>query len=376
EAQFFHQIPADGEYRLEVRDLNRKGDSDYAYSILVEPVSSGFALTADATTLNVPQTGTVAVTVKAERYLYTGPIEISAVDLPAGYTSHKTIMGPGRNEVILTISGTSETERGKIIPVKIVGKGAETQTETALVLAAWKQQLNNMLVISDQFSESLALGATAPLPYRIRFEPAEVVLGPNLSATAKVIVERNEGFNEEVTLALNPAADKNGLPANVTADVKPVAKDQNEAVVTITGNEKAGLGQFTINVQSTLKKDKQTFTQSLPGLTLSFESPLSATAVTDKPEAKKAEVIPLKLTVKRNPALGGEVNYQLTNLPEGYTAPTGTIAADASEVVVELPIPEQAQPAELKDLKFTLEIKQGDKVFKAETAPFSLKVIE
>ncbi|WP_144995697.1 PPC domain-containing protein [Polystyrenella longa] len=379
ESRFFQKTADAGEYRIEVRDLNRKGGANYTYSVLVEPVQTGFTLTAEETVLNIPQTGTAAITVKAERYGWNEAIEIAAVDLPAGYTSHRTIMGPGRNEVVLTISGSGETETGKIIPLKIVGKVKSGETElveTATVSSAWKLHLNNMTTLTDQFTESLVLGAEPALPYRVRFEPAEIVLGPNLSATVKVIAERNEGFTEEIALALTPAADKNGLPANVTADVKPIVKDQTEAIVTITGTEKAGLGEFTIAIQSTLKKDKLTFTQPLPGLNLIFESALTATAILEKTEARKTEVVPVKLTIKRNPALTGEVTYTMTNLPEGYTVPSGTIAADASEAVVELTVPETAVPVDLSKLTFTIEAKQGEKVFKAETAPFTLKVIE
>ncbi|MEZ6048825.1 MAG: hypothetical protein R3C11_25245 [Planctomycetaceae bacterium] len=336
-------------------------------------------MTADASTLNVPQTGTVAVQVKAERYNYAGPIEISAVDLPEGLTANRTVMGPGKNEVMLTLSGTAETARGNINTIKVIGmvkQGDQELIETATVTSAWKTELNNMTTLSDQYEDSLVLGVGPALPYRIRFETNEIVLGPKLSIGSKIIVERNEGFNEAITLAVNPPADKQGLPANITAAVSPVEQDKNEVGITFTATDKAALGEFTIALSATLTKEKQAYSQSLPGVTLKLLAPLTASTSLEKTEARRTETIPLKLTVNRNPALAGEITYKLNNLPEGYAATTGTLAADAAEGTIMLTDSRAAPLGEVTNLIFTLELKRGKEVFKVDTAPVSFKVIE
>ena len=80
-------------------------------------------------------------------------------------------------------------------------------------------------------------------------------------------------IDEAITLAVTPEANKGGLPGNVTAEVKPIAKDTNEIVVTFKATDKAPVGTFTAVLTATIKQGKTTVTQTVPGIALTIQDP-------------------------------------------------------------------------------------------------------
>ena len=61
------------------------------------------------------------------------------------------------------------------------------------------------------------------------------------------------------------------LPTGVTVAAAKI--EQNEIEVTITANDKAVPGTYTLSLQGTLKKDKTTIVQPVPTITLTVNAP-------------------------------------------------------------------------------------------------------
>ena len=59
----------------------------------------------------------------------------------------------------------------------------------------------------------------------------------------------------------------------MTAEVKPIAKDTNEIVVTFKATDKAPVGTFTAVLTATIKQGKTTVTQTVPGIALTIQDP-------------------------------------------------------------------------------------------------------
>ena len=103
EATVSASFPADGDYALEVTDLNRRGGPRYGYHVEFATADPGFSLAAESDSLNIPAGGTAIIAVKAARSGYTGPIALAATNLPAGVTSVPTVIGPGQETVALSL---------------------------------------------------------------------------------------------------------------------------------------------------------------------------------------------------------------------------------------------------------------------------------
>ncbi|MGH7127209.1 MAG: PPC domain-containing protein [Planctomycetaceae bacterium] len=267
--------PEDGDYTLLVEDLNRRGGSEFVYRIAVQPARPEFSLSLSADRLNVPAGGTQAVTVTADRRNYGGPIRIEAVGLQEGVTSTPTVIGPGQSSVVLTLQSAPNAAAGRLNSVHIVGKaeidGQTLEAGGTVSAEAFKEPLHDMPFPPRTLTGAVAV-ALAPAPaFTLRAEPQSVTIGPGKPATIKLIAQRQPGFDQEIQLKTNP--EKNGLPKNISAALKPIPAGQSEIEIVFTATDKAAAGELTAVIVGTLKKDKATVVQNAPGIGVKVEKP-------------------------------------------------------------------------------------------------------
>lgn len=336
---FDFTFPEDGDYTLVAQDLYRQGGPQFAYRVIASPVQTGFTLSASADTTNAVAGGTTMITVTAVRKNYAGTINISAVDLPPGVTSHPTVIGPGRDNAILTLRSTPDAAAGKIALAKIVGTAKIGEAEVkslASVSPALTTSLAGLPWPPQNLTESFAVGVSPKMPISLQVEPAEIVFGKDLSATVKLKVERQEKFDEAITIAVTPAA--NGLPAGITAAVKPIAKGTNEIEIVFAANAQAPLGEFTAVLTGAINQNNVNTTQPTPGITLRLRSPFEAVVKLDADKIARGGTLKGKVTLDRNPAFKGPVTLTLQNLPNGVTAAAATVAEGQVEAEIVLTI--------------------------------------
>ncbi len=335
DAMINHTFPADGDYVLEVQDLNRRGGPEFAYRIAVAPYQPGFDLSLSGESINVPAGGTTFVTVTATRRDYNGPIEISGENLPEGVTVTPTVIGPGRPNALVTIQNAS-TAPGKLSEIRLIGTakiGAADYRAVATATAAQQGLFSNMTWPPLPLAKKVALAA-APAPnfFTLTAEPATIVFGKDLSATVKIKAVRTKDFAEAIALAVEPA--KEGLPPEITVAAKPIEKGKDEIDIVVSAKNKAALGDYTIVLQGTGKKDKATSTQPAPGIRISLREPYTLKA--ENVTIERGKTAKLKVTAQRNPAYTGPIILTFVNMPKGITAAAATIPADNNEVEIDL----------------------------------------
>lgn len=334
---FDFTFPEDGDYTLAVQDLYRQGGSAYAYRIVAAPLQPSFQLTATVDTLNVVAGGTTMVTVTATRKNYGGPIQVAAVDLPPGITSHPTVIGPGRDNAVLTLRAAADAPVGKIAVARIVGKaniGGADRTEMATIAPALTTLFGGLPWPPQHVSELFAVSVAPKLPISLRTEPTELVFGKDLSAKLKVIVDRDEKFDAQINIAVSPA--QNGLPPGVTAAVKPIAAKTNEIEIVFSANAQAPLGEFTAVLTGAINQHNVNTTQPAPGITLRLRSPFDLAVKLEADKLARGGTVKGKVTIDRNPAFAGPITLTLQNLPKGVTAAPATVAEGASEAEIVL----------------------------------------
>lgn len=362
DAFFDYTFPADGDYTLAVEELHRRGGPAFAYRIEAQPITPTFDLTTTAETVNVGAGSTAMITVNVARRGYNGPIQISAANLPAGVISNPTVAGPGMKSVVLTVSSGADTPAGTFVPVTIVGQGKNGSEEFEVVARTedvMKTKFNALPWGPQNLDGQVAIGIAPKPQIRLRPESGEVVFGKSLSATVKVLVDREKGFDEAVTLAITPDAKKGGLPGNVTAAVKPIAKGQNEAVITFTATDKAPLGDFTAVMTGTIKQGKTTVVQTVPGITLRLQAPMTLALAPATEKLTAGSELKAKVTVQRNPALKGEVALTFQNLPKGVTVAAAKIPADRNDTEVTIVAAADAAKGAINNLSVKAEVTVG-----------------
>lgn len=333
-----YTFPADGDYTLVVEDLHRRGGAEFAYRIAVGPFIDKFELSASADTLNVPAGGLATVIINAVRGSFGGPIELSLVDAPEGVAATPTTIGPGLATTVLTISAAANVPPGKVYHLKIAGKsqaGNNVYTAIATVTAAQRAAFSNLAVPPQTLADTVALGINPPPLFVLKTDKPEIVFGKDMSATVKVLSTRAGDFAEEIALAVLPPPPA-GLPPGVTAAVKPVAKGTNEVDIVFSANAQAPLGAFSVVLQGTGKQGDKSGAQPIPALTLKLQAPFELKPDFGGAKITKGAKLKVKVTAVRNPAFAGPITLTFQNLPKGVTAPAAMIAADKSDIELEL----------------------------------------
>ena len=322
EGQLTYKFPADGDYVLHVEDLNQRGGSEHAYRIAVTMAPPQFSLNASLDTFNIPAGGSVIATVSTVRTGHAGPIELSAVNLPAGVTASKSVIGAGRNDAVMTLQGGPELVPGDLYNIQILGTarvGDATVVVPAEIGGVLKARNNAMRWAPSPLSKFIA-AAAAPAPgFTWRSEPGVVVFGKDLSTKLKLMATRSAGFEEGVVVAVTPP--QNGLPAGVTLAVKNIDKGQTEAEIVVSANNQAPLGEFTVGLTGTLKQGDKTAIQGM-AIRLNLAAPMTIKLDPAAGKIAKSGELVMKAVVERNPAFSGPVTATLQNLPAGITAIT------------------------------------------------------
>ena len=339
-----YKFPADGEYTLHVEDLYRRGGDPFAYRIEVKPTKPGFRLAASTDHLNIPAGGTAMLTVTSSRTNYNGPIAVWLVDLPDGVTSMPTVIGTGLNGVVFTVQSARDAPTGGAMPARIIGTatiGGEDFQANASITAALKVVGNGMPLPPPVLETAVAVGIAPTPAISLRAEPSVLIFGRDLSATVKVIAERQDGWDEEIALAVTP--EKNGLPGGITAALKPIPRGAGEVEIVFSANDTAPMGEFTGVLTGTIKKDKATVTQAVPGIGLTLQRPFTLRiAPKDGKLAKNSEKA-ARLMVERNPAFKGAIKVNFQNLPKGVTAEIAEIPAGRNEIAFKLKASAEAE---------------------------------
>ncbi|MCA9045617.1 MAG: hypothetical protein KDA69_14920, partial [Planctomycetaceae bacterium] len=261
------KFPEDGTYYLEVKDLLKRGGSEFGYHISVTPQQPGFSLEAGTDAISLAAGNVAAVSVTVARIDYGGEITLTATGLPQGVTATPTTIGPGVNTGVMTLEAAPEFQGGQLSNIAIRGTGKVGETEISDVASVHdflKGQWSSLVAFPQPLREAVGLSGAPAQKLRLRVEPALVEIKRGSKPTFKVTAERGEGVDEQITLATNP--DKNAVPGNVGLAMKPIPKGQNEVELQFDSNDKSPLGTFSVVLTATHKKGNETITVSTPAI--------------------------------------------------------------------------------------------------------------
>lgn len=118
------KVPADGEYRLRVRDLQHgtRGGPEFAYRLSVRQALPDFQLSISADYANVTQGSRTDVDLTVKRFGgFTGPIELSVAGLPDGVTFEPPRIAENQTSLKLAFKAIDDT-RPTDATLRITGK--------------------------------------------------------------------------------------------------------------------------------------------------------------------------------------------------------------------------------------------------------------
>jgi hypothetical protein len=252
-ARVDYTAPADGDLTIAVEHLHYWGGPSECYHLSIAPYQPGFDLSVALDRFDVGQGGTLSIPVQVVRRDYAGPIELSVVG-PTGLSGQATIAAgepkqPNLPGATLAVTTAPETPTGPHV-FRIQGKATingATVTSYASVRTVVSAGLAGLPVPPRTTYSAMALAVTEKPPFSLttKFDPPE--LAPGKTTTLIVGVSRTAGFSGEIALT---AA---GLPAGVTAAIKPIPASQNEVKLEVKAGADAKPGTFPLTINGKSK---------------------------------------------------------------------------------------------------------------------------
>jgi hypothetical protein len=158
--------PADGRYRVLVRDLARRGDVRMVYRLTIEPVAPDFSLSlsGDSFVLEKGKPLEISVNVTVRDGLKE-PIEIHAIGLPTGITAEPAKFQPTGDSPIPDSGGGRRSRKGGSPPpagpsVKLVLKGDAEAAAAGARPIRIEGRTSNGLVRTARFPSNLPLAGS------------------------------------------------------------------------------------------------------------------------------------------------------------------------------------------------------------------------
>ena len=265
DAQITFTFPNAGNYGLSIRDLNSAGGEDYPYRLTIRPLKPDFRININADNPRVARGGTFMITVSVARLDgFNGALRFYSPDLPKGFIISPTIMYPGQNQALLTITAPIDAPLG-LHPFTIVGVGAIG---------------GNRIEASTSPKASLLTVMDKP-PFTLTFADVQLSVTHNKTTNFHVIANRQNGYNGPIGLSVQ------GVPARISGGKATIPAGQNSTVISLRAGTVERREQFSvvptpgtsyISVSGSANVDRENYTESSPAIPLTVvEAPFIVT---------------------------------------------------------------------------------------------------
>ncbi len=215
DSRIFFDPPADGEYRVRVRDAQGLGGPRFAYRLTIRPPQPSFAVRFSPTAPSVPRGGSASIAISADRIDgYDGPIAVRFEDLPPGLSAPPTMIEAGTFSTAVALYAEPGAKLpAKPLPIRLVAEavtGGQKQTREARGEAPKLIDPGDIVTVTEE---------------------SVVTIHPGGQAKLTVHVERRNGFNGRIPLEVR------GLPHGVHAldvGLNGILVNENETRRTVT----------------------------------------------------------------------------------------------------------------------------------------------
>ena len=326
---------------LELRDQRRRGGLNFGYRLTIEPATADFALRQSVAEINVPRGGSAVFNVSVVRRGYTGPIQLSIPNLPAGFTVQGGEIPANATAGALTIS--SIRRAGRALTGASAGKGAvdgreiQRWAEHKIILSREANPAASVLSLSN-----LTVALTSANPFRVQGPPA---------------VEAVKGFPVQIAVALSPRAGRRGFAhRNLRFFVRPARTGAAQPLHFTSGDRTGRRRQRHSHIHTACRRpgrqaepcppgqseDQERGPNRVqPGSAVDDPSPVHYRSEFDPPSSLiPGQTATLKGKLQRQSSFKDAVQLRLAGLPAGVVLakPLTAVAANVSDFQIELKV--------------------------------------
>ncbi|MBT4723464.1 MAG: hypothetical protein HOB29_00735 [Planctomycetaceae bacterium] len=365
--------PETGEYLLEAVDLLRRGGNNFGYLITAEQGNSfSLSLKNDKATKNKylvdAKLGAISFPVTVVRDGYDGPITITTTNDIAGLQWHRNVIAKGANAATVIVRFPSDIKAGALVNFHIVGE-AEIDgqlVQIPLMSREWirtqftmmshpPSYLNRLFQYATvetvaEFFEPAFTPAVAYVPRGSKTTTLTMITKSKLEAFKGAMVPFYGDISEGMTVAGKDNKGTHTITVTVAEDLtSEQAKEKSFTVHAFA--EHAGRGQMV---------SRKVAIEVIDPVTVSLE--LAAAIAVGQSQK-------MKVVIVRGPgSKAAAVTVAVQGLPENVTVPKElTIAADKSEIEVEIKAAANAEIAATQDVLVIAKTKYAGKDVQANS---------
>jgi hypothetical protein len=354
DSYFRWQVPADGEYLIEVRDHLENGGPANIYRVEMTPVAPVLV----ASTLDVrryvqpriaiPQGGGCGVIVNVSRADFGGPVNFSSLDLPEGVTIEVPADWQDDGQMPLVFYARDDAPvAGKYATV--TAALSDPNQPNLQVTGPLKQDILMVLGQNQTYvwvEEQLKIPVVVceKAPFKITIEKPTVPLVQNGSMNLKVIAQREEGFTSPINVSLLMNAPGCGSSGSVQ-----IAEGQTEALIPMNAAGNAPPQTSMIAVKATARTEEGREATCSPFVPITVEEQyVTFEFAQSAVEQGKETLLPIKVTKRKD--FEGEAEIQLLGLPANTTAAPMKLTKDMTEVMFTVKAAPEAPVSDNKNL--------------------------
>jgi len=348
-----YTAPADAKsIVIGVLDGQGRGGPRGIYRLVVTPLPTKKAdpvLLTTAQRVNVPDGGAAVFHVGIDRGAYSGAVELSAENLPAGFAVENATIPPGADGTLVTLRRSDGAAAGV---TTWRGKADDGDAGPVVVKGHPLDRLQPWLATEIAVAPTRSKGADFAIDYRGLPGDAGLVPAGKLAVPFKLTrpaadksVVRVALLTSQLGPLATPPADPNTQLRLEKAVEVSATVTEGDASVIVPPTLTAPVYDLTLKAELlTADKQKVLATAFAPVRRMALRPPLVLEAASARVEAKrdpKANVtVEIAGRLERREGATGDVQLTLTGLPPGIPAvPVTTVKADATTFAIKVTVP-------------------------------------
>ena len=244
-------VPETGNYILRVRDHLRRGQPDFVYRVEVDRVKPRIFITIPKSDrfsqlrqqICVPQGNRFATLINATKLDFAGELQILSENLPAGVTMNAPKMVSNLNSVPVVFEASNDAELSGTL-AELTAKPVDEKQNVVgrfLLQADFSRGQPNNAFYHRSVVEKLACAVTQKVPFSIEIQQPTVPIVRNGSMNLKIVVHRDEGFGQPLTVQLPFRPPGLGTKPQVV-----IKKGESSGYYPINANGNAQLGKWSM----------------------------------------------------------------------------------------------------------------------------------
>ena len=339
--------PADGEYLIQIRDHLGKGGPDYTYRVDVNFRHPTLSATLPIAKRNdsqlrkvicIPRGNRYATVVNISRKNIACDCAFSAESLPDGVTLQSTVAPRAANNFLALFEAAATAPiAGGLYKLSVKDTKAGSTVHGPLREVVNHIEINNIGVFHRTTGDRVTIAVIEDSPFHIDLQVPSVPIVKNGTASLKVTLRRQAGFDAAVKVTLPWKPPGIGSPTQIT-----IAKGKFDGVFTLNASGDAALGKYELCVVAEAKTKRGTVMVSSALVPLEVAEPY-VSAVLEMASAVPGENTSMVCKLTHQHAFDGKADVTLHGLPHGVKSPPQQIDAKTKEVIFKLEVAADAK---------------------------------